>query len=114
MENYKCYECSQTFKEIKLILSHLKCVHFVKENLTQIHCVNNFTSYKCSKSFLTFSGLRNHLNKCSSTGKEFDAMVNSKLLAIMKHEKKIQMKNSLMFFYRIIATTQHAMSTNQV
>lgn len=76
MDDYKCYECNQIFNELKLVISHLKFVHFVEEKSTQIRCVNNFDLYKCSKTFLTFSGLRNHLAKCNTNGKEFDAMVN--------------------------------------
>lgn len=76
MENrYRCYECERKFTDLNLVFSHLKNVHFVKKKLMQIKCVNNFSSYKCSNVFLTFNGLRKHLDKCYSIGKEFDSRV---------------------------------------
>lgn len=69
MEIYKCYECNRKFTEFKDIASHLKIVHLVRDNVTQIQCVNHFSSFVCSKKFLTFGGLRKHLNKCYETNK---------------------------------------------
>lgn len=79
MGNFKCYECKQKFTDIKSVISHLKNIHSVKEKLSQIKCVNDFSinnlSYQCSKVFLTFSGLRKHLVQCCPIGKQFDLMV---------------------------------------
>lgn len=77
MENnkFKCYECNHRFSDSKTVFAHLKHVHMVKEKVSQLKCINFFDFYKCDKIFLTFAGLRNHLNKCISTGKEFELMV---------------------------------------
>lgn len=76
MSVYKCYECGEKFNGIKYVFHHLKNVHSVKETVMQIKCVNNFETHVCSKTFLTFDGLRMHLDKCYSDNKKMDEMVN--------------------------------------
>lgn len=75
MDKFKCYECGQTFAEVKTIITHLQSVHLIKEKLNQIKCVNNFNKYACSKTYLTFASLRKHLEKCYSIGLQFELMV---------------------------------------
>lgn len=77
MKKYRCFQCQNEFNNIKDIFSHLRNIHFVKEKVTQIKCVNNFSSFKCTKTFLTFDGLRKHLDKCYLNGKLFDLKVTN-------------------------------------
>lgn len=77
---YKCYDCSEIFDSTKTIVKHLKTVHKVKEKVNQIKCVNNFKMHVCSRTFLTFDGLRKHLNKCYLNGGKFDKEVEKKIL----------------------------------
>lgn len=74
MENskFKCYECHQRFSDSKTVIAHLKHVHMVKEKVSELKCIK---FYKCNKTFLTFTGLRNHLDKCILTENEFQHMV---------------------------------------
>lgn len=75
MDKYKCYKCEKLFSDRKTIFSHLKHVHMVREKVSTIECINFFNSYECNKTFTTFNGLRNHLDKCILTGKQADLMV---------------------------------------
>lgn len=75
MENYKCYVCKIQYFDISKVFSHLKYVHLVKDKISQLKCINLFESYECNKTFSTFSGLRSHLDKCRSTGKQAELAV---------------------------------------
>lgn len=77
MKKYKCYQCDDCFPTIKNIFDHLRAVHNVKDKLFSIKCVNNFKFYKCSSTFLSFNGLRSHLDGCYSNGMIFDEEVIS-------------------------------------
>lgn len=60
MKKFKCYLCNKLFDAEKKIFEHLKVIHNIKEHV-EIECVNN---PPCSKTFLTFQGLKKHLLKC--------------------------------------------------
>lgn len=75
---YKCYECNHVFSTEKSVFDHLRSFHQIRERVVQIKCVNNFISFKCSHTFLTFNGLRKHLDRCYSKGKTFDEEVRFK------------------------------------
>lgn len=75
MSLYKCYECGKKFNETKSVVDHLKKDHKIKEKVMQIKCINNFDTHVCSRTFLTFEGLRKHLNKCYSDNKTMGEMV---------------------------------------
>lgn len=77
---YKCYYCTEIFDSTKTIFKHLQTVHRVKEKVNQIKCVNHFKMHVCSRTFLTFDGLRKHLNKCYWNGRKFDEEVEKRYL----------------------------------
>lgn len=89
MSVYKCYECGEKFNETKYIFHHLKNVHKIKEREMQIKCVNNFETHICLRTFLTFDGLRKHLDKCYLDNKKLDEMVKKKRKKNNKNHKFI-------------------------
>lgn len=60
---YKCYLCSKEFKEEKIIVSHIKFNHFIKENTVEMKCLVKGNS--CHNGFYTFASLKSHLKKCT-------------------------------------------------
>lgn len=77
---YKCYECSEIFHTTRTIVKNLQNIHKFKEKVNQIKCVNNFKIHVCSRTFLTFDGLRKHLDKCYLNGRKFDEEVKKSYL----------------------------------
>lgn len=68
MEKFICRICNSGFFEINEVVKHLKYTHHFKDNKQQIPCVVNFKNNSfCPSTFLTFSGLRNHIKSCKST-----------------------------------------------
>lgn len=59
---YKCYLCSKEFEEEKIIVSHIKFNHFIKENTVEMKCLVKGNS--CHNGFYTFASLKSHLKKC--------------------------------------------------
>lgn len=98
MSRYQCYQCSESFEEIKNIVHHLKNTHNVKDGATQIKCVNNFHTYTCVKTFLTFDGLRKHLNKCYSENKAEDEKVKEERKTLRCNGEKTII---IIFFFQI-------------
>lgn len=58
---FKCYICPEKFDVLSLIVSHLKIIHMVKENVHEIKCVVNTS---CNKKYASFKSLRTHVNAC--------------------------------------------------
>lgn len=62
---FVCTVCSISFSEINEIIKHLKKVHSFKDGKQKISCVVDFGQEPaCTKTFLTFSGLKNHVKSC--------------------------------------------------
>lgn len=59
--DYMCFVCKKEFEDIKNIFNHLKSVHNLKNNKTQLFCVVN---NNCTKSYHNFDSLRVHLKQC--------------------------------------------------
>lgn len=59
--DFKCFECKCEFADVKNIFYHMKTVHLHKNGSTQLFCVAN---NDCTKSYLSFDSLRNHLKQC--------------------------------------------------
>lgn len=97
MEFFKCYECDKKFTEFKDIISHLKTVHSVRDNMTQIQCVNNFNSYVCSKRFLTFGGLRKHFKKCYEMNKDIISDEQCSVPSIFNDEVCLNLLKSFIY-----------------
>lgn len=66
--DFKCYLCQKQFGEIKLICQHLRIIHFLQDNSTNIRCAVN-SQEECSKSFHTFNALQKHMKMCIRTNK---------------------------------------------
>lgn len=76
--DFKCVFCNETFSKINEIFSHLKKNHKAVENTDRIGCLVNFSQqFVCSKSYLTFAGLKRHMEKCLDLKREQDQMVSS-------------------------------------
>lgn len=76
MKRFLCHICKEHFLELNVIIKHLKSVHFYKDGKQKIPCV--FGSNHCAKTFMTFSGLRNHIKWCvllENTENEVDEIV---------------------------------------
>lgn len=60
---YKCFICTQKFKEITETIVHLRKFHNIrdKNNAHVIRCIANSN---CKNVYQTFDGLRRHLKKC--------------------------------------------------
>lgn len=58
--NFKCFVCSKQMNDLKLIIDHLRKVHFIKERAQPITCIVN-TKEHCPRKFYTFNGLRRHI-----------------------------------------------------
>lgn len=58
---FKYFLCSEEFKTEKVIISHLKIDHFLRENTSEIKCV--VKGKCCSDVFFTYSSLKLHLKK---------------------------------------------------
>lgn len=59
--DFKCNFCGDFASCATDIISHLRISHKIVENTDRICCVVNNS---CTKSYLTFSGLRTHMKKC--------------------------------------------------
>lgn len=59
--DFKCFVCKDLFPTQKVIITHLKKDHFVKENEDPIYCLKN---NKCKQYFLNFRHLKDHLKIC--------------------------------------------------
>lgn len=79
MNIFRCYECSANFDGTKKLIDHLKKVHKIKEKVMQIKCGKKLHTHICSRTFLTYDGLRKHLNKCYSDNEKTDEMVTKKV-----------------------------------
>lgn len=66
--DFKCYLCQEKFSEIKLICQHLRIIHSLQDNSTNIQCAVN-SQKECSKSFHTFNALQKHMKTCIRTKK---------------------------------------------
>lgn len=76
---FKCYLCSKEYKTEKLIISHLKLDHFIKNNTVEMKCLINGNS--CENGFYKFDQLKNHMKKCFekySKNENFDLMINER------------------------------------
>lgn len=73
MKIFKCYLCFSEFNEQSSALDHLKKLHGVKEKHQPIKCITKNT--KCTKTFQTWSGLKNHLKVCAKTVKKVKTFV---------------------------------------
>lgn len=72
----RCNFCNEYFSEINGIFSHLRKVHKVIENDNRINCLVNFNDKtSCTKSYLTFAGLRTHMKSCIISKHQQDQMV---------------------------------------
>ena len=67
---FKCFLCEKEFKQEKIVISHLKLDHFVKENTIEIKCVVKGKS--CSAGFYTYSSLKSHMKKCLQNAIKID------------------------------------------
>lgn len=63
--NLKCFLCSKEFNNEKIIISHLKLDHFLRENTSKIKCV--VKGRFCTDVFYTYSSLKSHLKKCKQS-----------------------------------------------
>lgn len=54
---FQCFRCKKDFSLEKEVISHLKKVHFMIDNVSPIKCVVK----NCEKSYNTFKGLSSHL-----------------------------------------------------
>lgn len=70
--DFHCFVCPETFSDIKDIFTHLKKVHFFRDNAQELECVliRGVYSSKCVSKFNTFSGLRKHVKTCLEKRKE--------------------------------------------
>lgn len=59
---FKCFLCQKEFGCEKVIISHLKFEHFLKDNTSEMKCVIKGRS--CAEVFFTYSSLKLHLKKC--------------------------------------------------
>lgn len=72
---FKCFACEKKFKDVKVTIDHLKFVHFIKDNTTEMRCVIDGNS--CSDTFYRFDLLKKHLKICLSNQKENDVNIHS-------------------------------------
>lgn len=70
--DYKCRFCATVFNDLNEITKHLKSAHNVKQGKGKIYCCVNRSS--CPSYFLSFSGLKNHVNKCAKTRYDDDKL----------------------------------------
>lgn len=60
--NFICFQCKREFIDSKTAISHLRKTHKIKEKTIQLKCLVN--NKNCQKSYLTYSGLRYHIDSC--------------------------------------------------
>lgn len=75
--SFECFVCFKRFTDENFTINHLQKQHKIKEHSIELKCLVNFEF--CGKTYLTFSGLRKHLKKCSKkvfceTAKTFEVM----------------------------------------
>lgn len=58
---FKCYICFEKFDSLELIVSHLKIIHSIKDNVHQIKCV---VDSNCDKMYSSFKRLKAHSKSC--------------------------------------------------
>lgn len=58
---FKCFECCEEFPEEKVVVKHMKIIHFIKDNKTSIFCLKN---NGCREQFSTFRNLKSHMKSC--------------------------------------------------
>lgn len=58
-----CFKCGTEFQEIKSIFKHLRNEHGLKNNVEKLKCL--VKNVGCSKAFLNFDSLRQHIKTCS-------------------------------------------------
>lgn len=69
--DFKCFLCAKEFGDIKTIFSHMKTIHALKDNKTQLFCVKN---NHCKKSYLKFDSLRAHIKQCVKDSEQLEVM----------------------------------------
>lgn len=62
---FKCFKCEQSFSNINEIINHLKKTHLIHQIDDPIGCLVD-SPIKCRRKYITFSGLRNHMKKCTT------------------------------------------------
>lgn len=74
--DFKFTHCSILFLEMNEMISHLRKFDKVVENTDRISCLVNFKEESvCTKSYLTFSGLRTQMKQCLVLKHNEDQMV---------------------------------------
>lgn len=61
--HFKCFICEKLFNKLNEVIKHLKEFHKIKDNTENLQCVVNKLS-GCRNTFLTFNGLKKHVNGC--------------------------------------------------
>lgn len=61
---YKCFKCLREFSEEKLIISHLKFDHFIRNNTEEMKCLLKGNS--CPDVFFQYNQLKTHIKKCKN------------------------------------------------
>lgn len=61
--NFECFVCGEKFADENITINHLQKQHGIKDHSTELKCLVNYEF--CGKTYLTYSGLRKHLKKCS-------------------------------------------------
>lgn len=71
--DFKCNYCEAFFKDIDKAIHHIKKKHNIVENNDRIGCIVNFRKPDyCTRSYLTFGGLRKHIKSCVKIKHELD------------------------------------------
>lgn len=65
--NFKCFICLKGFETIDKTITHLKKIHFMRNNAHDLKCVVNFpNNTTCDRLFKTFDALKKHSMQCNS------------------------------------------------
>lgn len=63
--DFKCFKCESEFGTAEETIKHLKTIHWLKHRGGDLYCiVNHNASNKCSKKYVDFNLLRNHVKQC--------------------------------------------------
>lgn len=81
--DFKCNFCNFLSAQVNEMFLHMRKEHKIIENSDRIECIVNVQKQNsCQKSYLTFSGLRTHINSCLKLKCEQNQVVRINLVSV--------------------------------
>lgn len=67
---FKCFKCLAVFDDTNLIITHLKYIHLLRDNVDELKCV--VKGNNCVEIFYTYRKLKQHIKSCENANQSID------------------------------------------